>query len=101
LTSHAIDPVLPAVILLLEHDSTVRGYPERVFVGSDTTNYGMPIDANNGELVFPTACHTNSNVMRLKHIAVSSEVKGDEAGSRWRVSFGRNCDVDIPRRSAA
>lgn len=95
-----MDPVLPAAILLLEHDSTIRGYPERVFGGSDTTNYGMTIDAN-AELVFLAGGQTNSNVMRLKHIAVSSEVKGDEAGSRWRVSFGRNCDVDIPRRSAA
>ena len=95
-----MDSVPPAVVLLLEPDRTLWGCPKRVFGGSDTTNYGMTIDAN-GELVFPTACQTNSNVMRLKHIAVSSEVKGDEAGSSWRVSFGRNCDVDIPRRSAA
>ena len=95
-----MDPVPPAVVLLLEPDRTLWGCPKRVFGGSDTTNYGMTIDAN-GELVFLAGGQTNSNVMRLKHIAVSSEVKGDEAGSRWRVSFGRNCDVDIPRRSAA
>jgi hypothetical protein len=41
-----MDPVPPVVVLLLEHDSTVRGYPERIFGGSASTNCGLTIDAN-------------------------------------------------------
>jgi hypothetical protein len=86
-----MDPVPSAMVLLLEHDSTVRVCPRRVLGGSASINCGLTIDAN-GSLVFPLAVQTDSNVIRLKHIAVSSEVEG---GTRRRRAGACHLDATV------